>query len=101
MPVAEILYPDRQRLVTVSELLKKNLEHTGRIHVRYQNGFESRIKFHASNAWAIDIGNRDVVLPPYGWYQHRTEVWSEFINYAVATEGAVGATGSRMSTSCW
>ena len=85
VPVAQIRYHDGGQLVTASEILKKNLEHLGRIYVRYENGFESWVNLNPEASWAIEIDGLAVLLPPYGWYQRRTEEWGQFLNYAVAT----------------
>ncbi len=86
VPVAEIRYHDGERLVPVSEILRRDLEHLGRVYVRYENGFESWVNLNPDGGWTVEIDGRTVRLPSYGWYQRRREAWGEFVNYAVATE---------------
>jgi len=87
VPVEKILYHNGKEMVTASALLKTGQEGTGRLYVRYQNGFESWTNLNSKEPWRVRIDGQDWLLPPYGWFQRRKEAWGEFRSYSVIQEG--------------
>jgi hypothetical protein len=87
VPVERILYHNGEELVDSSAIIRQRKERTGRIYVRYQNGFESWTNLNPKEPWRIQVEGRDWLLPPYGWFQRRQEGWGEFINCYVIEPG--------------
>jgi hypothetical protein len=68
MEKAQVIeYGGSDGLITSSEALRTGQWKDSRLHIRYQNGLEIWVNGNKEDSWAVREGDREHLLPPFGW----------------------------------
>lgn len=55
------------RFISTSNALRSGVREDGKLRVTYSGGQVAYVNYHAKNTWALSVGERGYLLPPYGW----------------------------------